>query len=364
MSVKQLHIILEYAIQHGASDIHLKAERKPHFRKDGRLLTHEKFGDIPAHFLTELMQTLASEKERACLEQERNLDIAYHAPEIGRFRLNVFFQMDRLGIVFRYVPTIIPTLKELHLPTVVGDMALQLRGLVLVTGATGCGKTTTVAAMIRHINEHREAHIITLEDPVEFLHSDITSMVNQRQVGTDVRDFGTALRAALRQDPDVIVVGEMRDMETMYTALRAAETGHLVLSTLHTLDAKETLLRILHMCPPREQHGLRHLLASTLSGVVSQRLLSCAMDSKRIPAVEVMKATPRIRDLITQVDGHLEIRQAISEGRSAYGMQTFDQSLLCLYQDGLIEFDEAMANATSPDDFRLLTSGIRSSTTM
>ena len=277
LSVQQLHRLLEYATTNGISDVHLKANQTPHFRKDSLLLTHPDFGVIPETFLNEVFSAITNPVEQTQIETNKNLDLAYSVPELARFRLNVFYQLETIGMVFRHIPNQIPRLSTLNLPPVVQEIANLNRGLVLVTGATGSGKSTTVAGMIQYINEERAAHIVTLEDPVEYVHRDIKSVVNQRQVGSDVNTFRAGLRAALRQDPDVIVIGEMRDMETMYTALRAAETGHLVLSTLHTLDAKETLLRIIHMCPPREQHGLRHLLGSTLRAVVSQRLVRSAL---------------------------------------------------------------------------------------
>ena len=363
LSVQQLHRLLEYATSNSISDVHLKANQTPHFRKDSLLLTHPDFGTIPEGFLDDVLQSISTAEDHEQLRKSRNLDLAYSAQGIGRFRLNVFFQLNQMGMVFRHIPDRVPELSTLQLPAVVSDMVQQSRGLILVTGATGSGKSTTVAGMIQHINEHRASHIVTLEDPVEFLHQDRKSVVNQRQVGSDVTSFQNGLRSALRQDPDVIVIGEMRDMETMYTALRAAETGHLVLSTLHTLDAKETLLRVIHMCPPREQHGLRYLLASTLYGVVSQRLVR-SVEGGRLPAVEVLINTPRVKRLITEEEGHLELKQAIEEGRSPYGMQTFDDSLLELYKSGQIELGEALGNATSPEDFRLRVSGIRSGTTV
>jgi len=275
--------------------------------------------------------------------------------------VNVFQQRGNVGAVLRVVPTKILGLDELHLPKIVDRICEEQRGLVLVTGITGCGKSTTLAAMIDRINATRGEHIITIEDPIEFLHRDKKGFVNQREVEVDTPSFASALRASLRQDPDVILVGEMRDLDTIGTALHAAETGHLVFSTMHTLDAVETINRIIAVFPPPEQKQIRLQLAATLRAVISQRLVRRADDLGRVPAVEVMMVTMHIRESIIVPDKTRLIREAIAAGTSQYGMQTFDQSLYDLYQQGLITYETAMESASNPDDFKLRVQGISSS---
>jgi twitching motility protein PilT len=279
---------------------------------------------------------------------------------LGRFRVNVFQQRGNVGMVLRVIPTKIRTIEELNLPRVVEKICEEQRGLVLVTGTTGSGKSTSLAAMIDRINSQRTDHIITIEDPIEFLHRDKRGFINQREVEVDTASFSTALRAALRQDPDVILVGEMRDLETISTALLAAETGHLVFSTLHTLDATETIQRIIAVFPPPEQKQIRLQMAATLKAVLSQRLVRCADDQGRVPAVEVMIATAYIRDCIINPDKTRLIHDAIAAGTSQYGMQTFDQSLYDLFTRQLITYEEAMIRASNPDEFKLRVQGIRS----
>src|SRR5436309_9724023 len=290
--------------------------------------------------------------------------MAYGVAGLGRFRVNVFQQRGNVGMVLRVIPTKIRTNEELNLPTVVNKICEEQRGLVLVTGTTGSGKSTTLAAIIDRINATRADHLITIEDPIEFLHRDKKSFINQREVEVDTANFSTALRAALRQDPDVILVGEMRDLETIETALVAAETGHLVLSTLHTLDAPETLTRIISAFPPYQQKSIRLQLAGLLKAVVSQRLMKSAKGNSRIPAVEVLISTPLIRDYILHEEKTKSIRDAIAAGTSQYGMQTFDQSLFYLYTSGLITLDEALRGSTNPDEFRLRLAGIQNTTAM
>src|SRR6266404_632547 len=279
---------------------------------------------------------------------------------LGRFRVNVFQQRGNVGMVLRVIPTKIRTTEELNLPPVLSKICEEQRGLVLVTGTTGSGKSTTLAAMIDRINAHRADHLITIEDPIEFLHRDKKSFINQREVEVDTANFSTALRAALRQDPDVILVGEMRDLETISTALLAAETGHLVLSTLHTLDATETIQRIIAVFPPPEQKQIRLQLSATLKAVVSQRLVRRADDKARVPASEVRISTAYISDCIINPDKTRLIHDAIAAGTSQYGMQTFDQSLFDLYTRELITYEEALIRASNPDDFKLRIQGIRS----
>jgi twitching motility protein PilT len=287
--------------------------------------------------------------------------MAYGVAGLGRFRVNVFQQRGNVGLVLRVIPTKIRTIEELELPKVISDVCEEQRGMILVTGTTGSGKSTTLAAMIDRINSIRAEHIITIEDPIEYLHRDKKGFINQREVEVDTASFATALRAGLRQDPDVVLVGEMRDLETIQTALLAAETGHLVLSTLHTIDATETIQRIIAVFPPPEQKQIRLQMAATLKAVVSQRLVRRADGVGRVPAVEVMIATGYIRDCIINPDKTRLIRDAIAAGTSQYGMQTFDQSLYELYSRSLITFEEALARASNPDEFRLRVQGVRSS---
>jgi twitching motility protein PilT len=286
--------------------------------------------------------------------------MAYGVAGLGRFRVNVFQQRGNVGMVLRVIPTKIRTIEELELPRILEKICEERRGLVLVTGTTGSGKSTSLAAMIDRINSTRPDHVITIEDPIEFLHRDKHSFINQREVEVDTANFSTALRAALRQDPDVILVGEMRDLETIATALLAAETGHLVFSTLHTLDATETIQRIIAVFPPPEQKQIRLQMAATLKAVISQRLVRRADDKGRVPAVEVMIATAYIRDCIINPDKTRLLHDAIAAGTSQYGMQTFDQSLYDLYTRQLISYEEALLRASNPDDFKLRVQGVRS----
>jgi twitching motility protein PilT len=302
---------------------------------------------------------MMTNRQKQKFKENTELDMAYGVAGLGRFRVNVFQQRGNIGMVLRVIPTKIRTLEELYLPKIIDRICEENRGIVLVTGTTGSGKSTTLAAMIDRINSARTDHIITIEDPIEFLHRDKKGFVNQREVEVDTASFGSALRAALRQDPDVILVGEMRDLETIHTALLAAETGHMVFSTLHTLDATETVQRIIAVFPPPEQKQIRLQLAGTLKAIVSQRLIRKSDGIGRVPAVEVLIATEYIRDCIINPDKTRLIRDAVAAGVSQYGMQTFDQSIYDLYTQGLITLDEALANATSVDEFKLRIAGIR-----
>ncbi|MCU0232768.1 MAG: PilT/PilU family type 4a pilus ATPase [Thermoanaerobaculales bacterium] len=281
-------------------------------------------------------------------------------PGLGRFRCNIFQQRGSVGLVLRLIPARIQTFKELMLPPVLETICEEQRGLVLVTGTTGSGKSTSLASMIDFINTRRIEHVMTIEDPIEFLHRDKKSIINQREVDVDTKQFSTALRSAMRQDPDVILVGEMRDYETIETALLAAETGHLVLSTLHTVDATETVNRVISVFPPHQQKQIRIQLAAVLKAIVSMRLLPRADGLGRVPAVEVLISTSYIRDCIENKDKTKLIRDAIVQGTSQYGMQTFDQSLYLLYKNGIITLEEALRRATNPDEFRLKIQGIQS----
>jgi len=344
--------ILRAAVERGASDLHIKAGDAFRARIDGRLvpLTRQTLtADQTRAIALGLMPT---EADRATIDTLTDYDCSWAAPGLGRFRVNIMRQRGALSVVMRLIPFEVPTLEALRLPKALTSIADAERGMVLVTGVTGSGKSSTMAAMIRHINERREKHIVTLENPIEFLHSDVKSSVSQREVGVDTESFRTGLRAALRQDPDVILIGEMRDAETVDTGMKAAETGHLLLSTLHTPDAQSTILRVMAMFPPEEQQVVRLRLAESLQAVVSQRLLPRASGSGRVVAAEVMIVTAAIRDLIAE--GRVsEIRDFIEEGRTQYGMQTFDQHLADLVRSGDITYEVALEAATRPSDFAL-----------
>jgi len=352
--------LLRRAVENRASDLHLKVGNHPYLRVDGLL---NPLSDIPRVTPEEMLSmafSMMTNRQKQKFKETAELDMAYGVAGLGRFRVNVFQQRGNVGMVLRVIPTKIRTIEELELPRILTQICEEMRGLVLCTGTTGSGKSTTLAAMIDRINSLRAEHIITIEDPIEYLHRDKKGFINQREVEVDTSSFSTALRAALRQDPDVVLVGEMRDLETISTALLAAETGHLVLSTLHTLDATETIQRIIAVFPPPEQKQIRLQLASTLKAVVSQRLVRKS-EGGRVPAVEVMISTGYIRDCIINPDKTRMIRDAIAAGTSQYGMQTFDQSLFDLYSRNLITLEEAIMRASNPDDFRLRVQGIRSS---
>lgn len=351
--------LLRIAVERKASDLHLKVGSHPVLRIDGEL--------VPLVELKRLMQedtiamafSMMNARQKQRFKDEFEIDIAYSVPGLGRFRCNIFQQRGTVGLVLRVIPGRILTVRELMLPPVLERICEEQRGLVLCTGTTGSGKSTTLAAMIDHINTNRNEHIVTIEDPVEFLHRDKRSIVNQREIDVDTRSFAIALRSALRQDPDVILVGEMRDYETIETALLAAETGHLVFSTLHTLDATETINRIIAVFPPHHQKQIRIQLATVLKAVISLRLLPRADGLGRVPAAEVMIVTPYIRDCIENKEKTKYIREQIALGTSQYGMQTFDQSLFQLYKAGLISLEEAMKRASNPDEFRLKLEGVQ-----
>jgi twitching motility protein PilT len=306
--------------------------------------------------------SMMSNRQKQRFKEVSEVDIGYGVAGVGRFRANIFQQRGTVGIVLRVIPDSTRTTSSLGLPPVVDRISDEQRGLILVTGATGSGKSTTLAAMIDRINATRSGHIVTIEDPIEFLHRDKRSFVTQREVDVDTRSFAEALRGALRQDPDVILVGEMRDLETIETALTAAETGHLVLSTLHTLDATETITRIVSSFPAHQQKSVRLQLAGILKAVISMRLVRAAKGRGRVPAVEIMVSTGLIRDYIINEEKTYLIREAIAAGTSQYGMQTFDQSLFHLYQSGLITLEEALRNSSNADEFRMRAAGIQSST--
>src|SRR3989454_790345 len=353
--------LLKIAVESGASDLHIKVGSYPMMRVRGRLMPAVEDKKLDHEDVVAMGAAVMSTTQRQKFKESQEVDLAYSVPGLGRFRCNIFQQRGTVGLVLRVIPMQIRTIDELGLPPVMKRIAVEERGLVLVTGTTGSGKSTTLAAMIDHINKERSAHVMTVEDPIEFLHRDHRSMINQREVSVDTRSFAQALRSALRQDPDVILVGEMRDFETIETGLLAAETGHLVFSTLHTLDATETINRIIAVFPPHQQKQIRLQLASVLKAVISQRLMPTVDGKGRAPAVEVMIATAFIRDCIVDKEKTHLIPGAIAAGTSQYGMQTFDQSLYILYKRDLITLDEALRRATNPDEFKLRIAGIRSS---
>lgn len=354
--------LLRMAMSFGASDLHLRAGSFPVIRVNGELRPVSGVNRLSQDETLEMAFSMMSNRQKLHFKDAFEVDIGYGVTGLGRFRVNIFQQRNSIGIVARVISDYVRNFAELGLPPVLNKIAEENRGLVLVTGTTGSGKSTTLAATIDSINQTRNSHIVTIEDPIEFLHKDKKSYITQREVDVDTRSFAEALRGSLRQDPDVILVGEMRDMETIETALLAAETGHLVFSTLHTLDASETLTRIITAFPPYQQKSIRIQLAGLLKAVVSQRLMKSARGTSRVPAVEVMISTPLIRDYILHEEKTSQIRDAIAAGTSQYGMQTFDQSLFYLYQSELITLEEALRGSTNPDEFRLRLAGIQNTT--
>ncbi len=354
----QLNDILKIALKGGASDIHLKAGLPPMFRIDGNLVPLKDAKRLVPEELNKMALGIMNPSQKEEFKRAHEIDLAYGVPGLGRFRVNIFQQRGTIGIVLRVIPFGIQSFEQLNLPPVLETIAGEQRGLVLVTGTTGSGKSTTLAAIIDYINSKRTRHIITIEDPIEFLIRDKRSIVNQREVGADTLSFAAAVKSALREDPDVILVGEMRDFETIETALTAAETGHLVMSTLHTLDATETINRIVSVFPPYQQKQIRIQLAGILRAVISQRLIPRADGKGRVPALEILRNTARIRELIIDKDRTREIPEAIARGYTTYGMQTFDQSIMKLYKQGHITMDEALQQCSNPDDFKLRASGV------
>ncbi len=350
--------LLKIAVEKGASDLHLKVGSYPMARVNGHLSAVSEQKQLGHEDLVEMAASIMSTAQRQKFKDSQEVDLAYSVPGLGRFRCNVFQQRGTIGCVLRVIPVKVKSLDELGLPPVLKKIAEEERGLVLVTGTTGSGKSTSLAAMVNHINQTRTAHVITIEDPIEYLHRDHQCIINQREIGVDTRSFAYALRSALRQDPDVILVGEMRDMETIETAMHAAETGHLVFSTLHTLDATETINRIISVFPPHQQKQIRLQLASVLKAAIAQRLIPRADGSGRAPAVEVLVATPFIKDCLVDKDKTHLIAGAIAQGTSQYGMQTFDQSIFSLFQTQQITYDEALRWASNVDEFKLRVQGI------
>jgi twitching motility protein PilT len=355
-----MHIndLLKIAVESGASDLHCKVGSYPMMRVRGALVAASEDKRLDHEDMLAVAAAVLPTAQREKFKELHEIDLAYSVTGLGRFRCNVFQQRGTVGMIFRVIPVRVATIDELALPPVLKTIAAEERGLILVTGTTGSGKSTTLAALVDEINATRAAHVMTIEDPIEYLHRDRLSIVNQREIGVDTVSFSHALRSALRQDPDVILVGEMRDFETIQTAILAAETGHLVLSTLHTLDATETINRIIAVFPPHQQKQVRLQLASVLKAVLSQRLIPRSDGHGRVPAVEVLISTAYIRDCIVDKEKTHLIHGAIAQGTSQYGMQTFDQSIFTLYEQGYVSYDEALRWASNVDEFRLKVQGI------
>ena len=343
---------------HGASDIHLRVGIPPMLRIQGKFVPLRDFARLTPEETANMAASIMNKVQKEKFARTMELDMAYGVRGLGRFRANIFRQRMTLGLVFRTISSKILSFEELNLPPILSKIADEHRGLVLVTGTTGSGKSTTLAAIIDYINNSRSGHILTIEDPIEFMHRDKRCIVSQREVGTDTTTYGAALKAALRQDPDVILVGEMRDLETVEIAMAAAETGHLVMSTLHTMNAAETITRIISLFPPHHQDGVRLELGGILRAVISQRLVPRADGKGRVPALEIMINTGRIREFIENKSRVKEIPDAIASGASTYGTQTFDQSLFKSYKAGLITYEDALKNSSNPDDFALRVSGV------
>ncbi len=349
-----LDAALAQLVRGGGSDLHLKVGAPPLMRLDGALTPLPDRPPLTAADTEAALDAMLRDGERrAAFDAEHEVDFAHAIPGLARFRVNAFRQRGSISLVLRAIPTEILTVEQLGLPPAVSELAAEERGIVLLTGTTGSGKSTTLAAIVDHVNASAAKHIVTIEDPIEFLHRDKRSIVNQREVGHDTASFTRALRRVLRQDPDVILIGEMRDEETVRTALSAAETGHLVLSTLHTLDATETVNRIVDFFPPHQHGQARAMLAGTLKGIVSQRLVPAASGSGRVAVCEILRMTGRARDMILDPEQTGRLREVVAEG-SYYGMQTFDQALLAHVQAGRVAMEDALLAASSPHDFKLM----------
>jgi twitching motility protein PilT len=346
-------------VQRNASDLLLKVGRPPTVRVNGELNALE-MPPVKPEDLKLLAEQIMTPRQVKEFAEKKEADFAIGVPGVGRFRTNIYQQRGTLAFAFRAIPYEVKTVRELNLPAVLEEISLRPRGLVLVTGVTGSGKSTALASMINHINQNRRVNVITIEDPIEFLHRDVQSNISQREVGNDTISFGMALRHVLRQDPDVILVGEIRDVETLDTAMKAADTGHLVFSTLHTTDASQTINRILSFYPPHQHQEVRMLLSTALQAVVSLRLVPRADGRGRIPAAEVLINTAAVADNIRDIEKALNIPDLIADGAISYGMQTFDQSLMRWYKDGLISYESALFYSTNPNEFALRVSGVDS----
>src|SRR3954467_7247861 len=352
--------ILQHMIQQNASDLHLKVGRPPTLRVDGHMVSLE-MPALTQEDLRSLAEQIMAPKNIKEFSEQKESDFALAVPGIGRFRVNAYQQRGTIAYAMRTVPFQAKTIAELNLPEVCERIAMMPRGLILVTGITGSGKSTALASMLHYINQNRHANIITIEDPIEFLHRDIKSSINQREVGTDTNSFAQALRRVLRQDPDILLVGEIRDLETLDIALKAAETGHLVFSTLHTTDATQTINRILSFYPPHQQTEVRYMLSTALKAIISLRLVRRADKKGRVPAAEILVNTEAVRDQMRDMSKAMSIPQLIKEGAVPYGMQSFDQSLMNWYHKGVISYDDALFAASNPAEFALRAQGIAAS---
>jgi twitching motility protein PilT len=353
MNLKQMLVEM---LNRKASDLHIRVGIRPHLRVNGHL---EQIATDPMTIdeMENVVSQILNEQQLERFRKKNEMDLALSVAKLGRFRINLFRQRGTTGIAIRAVNTTVPTFEDLNLPDSIRKLSLERRGLIVITGTTGSGKSTTLAAMIEHMNEHRDDNILTIEDPIEYIYRDKKCIIGQREVGADTESFASALRHAFRQDPDIILLGEIRDLDTMAIALTAADTGHLVLSTLHTLNAVETLSRIISFFPPHQHQQIRLLLAGSLKAIVCQRLLTRGDLPGRVPALEILIATAAIRDCIVNQDKTAGISDLIEQG-GQYGMVTFDQSIMHLYKSGLISFEEAMNQCTNPDDFDLRVKGI------
>lgn len=355
MNIKKL---LEQLVQLNASDLHLKPGIPPVVRHNGRLQRLQAPAPTPRD-LEEVAKQILTPAQRERFEETKEIDFAFGVTGLARFRANCYVQRNTIAMVFRHVPVKIQSVEELRLPPVITDLSLRPRGLIIVTGTVGSGKSTTLAAMVKEINTHLNVAIITIEDPIEFLHRDEKSIINQREVGSDTATYGDALRHILRQDPDVILIGEIRDQETMEIAMKAADTGHLVLTTLHTIDAQQTVNRVISFFPPHQHQEIRYMLSSTLQAVISQRLLPSLKTEGMVPAVEVLVTTGTVRDCIVNPEKTSLITQVMREGVTQHKMQTFDQALMKLYQTGEVSLDDAMRASSNPHELELRLKGIQ-----
>ncbi len=351
--------MIQQMLSQNASDLHLRVGLRPTLRVDGKLVPADDQVLMPPD-MEKILSQILTESQVQKFHAKREMDLALSISKMGRFRINLYKQRGTVGIAIRQVNTIIPTFEELNMPEIIKDIANARHGLIIVTGTTGSGKSTTLAAMIEYINSTRAENILTIEDPIEYIYRDKRSIISQREVGGDTDSFSSALRHAFRQDPDIILIGEIRDAETMGIALTAADTGHLVLTTLHTLNAVETISRIISFFPPHQHQQIRLLLAGTLKSIICQKLLPRCDGPGRVPAVEIMVSTHSIREYIIDQMKTPLISELIEQGTVQYGMQSFDQSLMKLFRSGLISYDDALAHSTNPDDFDLRAKGITS----
>ncbi|UCD93541.1 MAG: PilT/PilU family type 4a pilus ATPase [Candidatus Zixiibacteriota bacterium] len=353
MNLKQMLVEM---LNRKASDLHLRVGIRPHLRVNGRL---EPIATDPVSIDTmeNVVGQILNEKQLDRFRRKNEMDLALSVAKLGRFRINLFRQRGTSGVAVRAVNTNIPSFEELNLPDVVKDLAMERRGLIVITGTTGSGKSTTLAAMIEHMNANRIDNVLTVEDPIEYVYRDKKCIISQREVGADTDSFASALKHSLRQDPDVVLIGEIRDVDTMSIALTAADTGHLVLTTLHTLNAVETISRIISFFPPHQHQQIRLLLAGTLKAIVCQRLLKRGDMPGRVPAIEILVSTGAIRECLMTQEKTTSIPDLVEQGEQ-YGMMSFDQSIMKLYRSGLISFEEAMTQCTNPDDFDLRVKGI------